>query len=119
MASKIDKVVGLKKAIIAASLGFVALVCSVIAFIIGIDYTFSAGEGATGTPVGIILDLFVAWPISLLTLTNAVKSVKAANFEAKEGREKPKLTYYLGLLAVAFIVTALTLLIINLAMSCK
>ncbi|MBQ3116007.1 MAG: hypothetical protein IJC07_03155 [Clostridia bacterium] len=122
MASKINlnKDASNKKAIIVASLSFIALVCSIVAFAIGVDYEID-DKGATlaGSAVGIILDLFVAWPFSLLSLAPAFKMIKAANHEAKEGRERPKLAYILGIVAVVCIALALTLLIINLASSCN
>ncbi|MBE7061423.1 MAG: hypothetical protein E7382_02665 [Clostridiales bacterium] len=108
MIFKNNKDVGFRPALKIAIIGFVAMVVSIVAFIMSIDSIWA-----------IILDLFLVWPFCLLSLAPAIKSVKLANFEAKEGREKPKSTFICGWIGVLCIVVALLLLIINMVRGCN
>lgn len=108
MIFKNNKDVGFRSALKIAIISIVALVASVVSFIISIE-----------SNVAIILDLFLVWPFCLLSLAPAIKSVKLAKFEAKEGREKPKSTFICGWIGVLCIVVALLLLIINMVRGCN
>ena len=103
----ISSYVGLNKSIKVAIMGFVALVCSVIAFILTIESTFA-----------IILDLFVVWILSLLTLTFGIEAVKKHSVNG-EVVKKPKPTRVVGLIGVFQAVAALFLLVLNLAIACN